>query len=104
TMGDRIKERRKTLKINQQDLSEKTGLAQSQISRYETDDNEPTGEILLLLAEALDTTTDWLLGRSNAVKKNSSLDEEERELIELLGSTDGQMGHRIINAIKAFLE
>src|SRR5689334_22087945 len=90
-VGERIRERRKNQLMNQQDLSERTGLTQSQISRYENGDNEPTGEALIALADTLDTTTDWLLGRSNTlgnVKNETGLDEDERQLIALLRATD----------------
>lgn len=106
-VGERIRERRKNQQMNQQDLSERTGLTQSQISRYENGDNEPTGDALVALADALNTTTDWLLGRPNMlgdVQNELSLGEDERQLIELLRATDRQMRHRIIKAIKALLE
>ncbi len=103
----RIKERRKTLNISQLELSERTGISQSQISRYENGDNDPTGEALVALAEVLNTTTDWLLGRSDnvlPVEQQTGLTEEEHELIKLLRATDRQMRYRIMKAIKALLE
>jgi transcriptional regulator with XRE-family HTH domain len=105
--ADRIKERRKALHINQLELSERTGISQGQISRYERGDNDPTGEALVALADVLNTTTDWLLGRSGNVSpvgQETGLTEEENELIKLLRVTDRQMRHRIMKAVKAVLE
>ena len=106
-VGERIRERRKNQLMNQQDLSAQTGLTQSQISRYENGDNEPTGEALVALADVLNTTTDWLLGRSDnilSVEQEAGLTEEENELIKLLRATDRQMRHRIMKVVKALLE
>jgi transcriptional regulator with XRE-family HTH domain len=103
----RIRERRKALNINQIELSERTQISQGQISRYERGDNDPTGEALVALADVLNTTTDWLLGRSEhvlPVEQQTGLTEEENEVIKLLRATDRQMRHRVIKAIKALLE
>lgn len=105
--ASRIKERRKVLHINQVELSERTDISQSQISRYENGDNDPTGEALVALADVLNTTTDWLLGRSDnglAAEQQPGFSEEELELIKLLRATDRQMRHRVMKAIKALLE
>jgi transcriptional regulator with XRE-family HTH domain len=107
TIGERIKERRKSQQMNQHDLSQRTGISQAQISRYENGENEPTGDALIALADTLDITTDWLLGRSDAlvtVREQSGLDQDERQLIELLRTTDRQMRHKVIKAIRALLE
>lgn len=61
----RIQERRKALSLSQEDLAEVIGTNQKQISKYETGKNDPTGDVLIALADALDTTVDYLLGRTN---------------------------------------
>lgn len=61
-LAERIKKRRKELRLNQGDLGELLGTNQTQVSRYETGENDPTAVVLLALAKALETTPNWLLG------------------------------------------
>jgi transcriptional regulator with XRE-family HTH domain len=63
TLGDRIREARKALKLNQVDLAARLGTTQGVVSMWETGARKPTIKGLAALATALDVTTDWLLGR-----------------------------------------
>jgi len=63
TLGDRIREARKALKLNQVDLAARLGTTQGVVSMWETGARKPTINGLAALATALDVTTDWLLGR-----------------------------------------
>jgi len=79
--SNRIAIRRAALKLTQNDLAELSGLSQPQISRYEAGINEPTGQALVVLAKALQTSIDWLLGTTDdpAVGlDNSTLSEKEK--------------------------
>lgn len=49
--------------ISQRELAEKIGGSLNDISRYETGRMKPTLEKLCLIANALNVTTDYLLGR-----------------------------------------
>lgn len=64
-LGDRIKYLREKLNWTQPQLSEKTNLSTVQLSRYETNDRKPDPEALHKLADALDTSADYLLGRTD---------------------------------------
>ena len=66
TIGERIKDLRTGHKLTQTDLSKLVGLSYIQVGRYETGKSRPSSEILQKLAEALDTTTDFLMnGNTN---------------------------------------
>ncbi|MEK5239054.1 helix-turn-helix transcriptional regulator [Paenibacillus sp. FSL L8-0470] len=65
TLGDRIKYLREKKNIIQKDLAASSGLTVVQLSRYETNDRKPDPESLRRLADALDTSGDYLLGRTN---------------------------------------
>lgn len=65
TLGDRIKHLREKKEITQKDLAQKTGLTIVQLSRYETNDRKPDPDSLKKIADSLDTSTDYLLGRIN---------------------------------------
>ena len=58
----RLAEIRATRGITQQELSEKSGVAQDRISLYETGKAKPFPDNLKKLACALNCTTDELLG------------------------------------------
>ncbi len=62
SIGSRIKKLRIDMKISQNDLLQKTGLAQNVLSRIENDKTIPNTETLKKLAKALYVTTDYLLG------------------------------------------
>lgn len=64
-LGDRIKYLREKLDWTQQQLSDKTGLTKVQLSRYETNDRKPDPDALKRIADALDTSGDYLLGRTD---------------------------------------
>ena len=58
-----IKRFRLKMGYSQDSLSEITEIPQSAISKYEKGLTEPKGAMLIALADALNTTTDALLGR-----------------------------------------
>lgn len=64
-LGDRIKGLREKRKFTQKDLSDKTGLSVVQISRYENNERKPDPEALNFLVDALETSGDYMLGRTN---------------------------------------
>ena len=60
---DRIKERRKLLGISQSELAKKVGVTGRTVQNYELGTRNPQSiEIAQKLAEALDTTVEYLLG------------------------------------------
>ncbi|GGG13447.1 helix-turn-helix domain-containing protein [Paenibacillus aceti] len=64
TLGDRIKYLRELKQLTQKDLAAKAGLTVVQLSRYETNDRKPDPESLRQIVDALDTSGDYLLGRT----------------------------------------
>src|SRR5579862_891839 len=64
--SDRLKQRRRALRLSQEQLAELTGVNQPQVSRWELGENDITGFTLTALAQALGTTSDWLLGLSDS--------------------------------------
>ncbi len=61
----RIKELRIDKKLSQTQLAAKVGCSPSMISRWETADCEPTATAILKLSEALECSTDYLLGKTD---------------------------------------
>jgi len=63
----RIKELRKKLGISQSELAEKISVSHFAISRYERDESSPDPETISKLADFFGVTTDYLLGRTDAL-------------------------------------
>jgi transcriptional regulator with XRE-family HTH domain len=63
--SQRLKAARETRKLSQGDLAEKSGLQPSAISHFETGSRSPSFDNLKRLADALEVTTDYLIGRED---------------------------------------
>lgn len=74
TTGQKILMLREEKNYKQSDLAQIVGITEASLSRYENDKRMPTGEILKKLAQALDTSIDFLLNNSSI---NNSLTEKE---------------------------
>jgi len=65
-VGRRIKELREQLGLTQEELAEKASISRSALANYESGVREPKGIILVRLAEALETSADYILtGKTN---------------------------------------
>lgn len=60
SFGEALSTARRALGISQSEMSERTGIAQAALSRYENDLREPSGEILDALAGELGLTPEFL--------------------------------------------
>lgn len=87
-IGERIAQRRTDLNISQEALAELVGSTQRQVSKYENGINKPTSEVLSKMADALQTSADWLLGRTEIIERSmrgqGDLSEEEIEILRLI--------------------
>ena len=81
--------------MKQKELAAKIGVSEVTISRYINEDRVPQLEILVRMAEVLDTTTDYLLNRAISPispesspdispAKNLKLTDEEAGLIQFI--------------------
>jgi transcriptional regulator with XRE-family HTH domain len=59
----RLRAARELRKLSQSDLADRSGLQPSAVSHFETGRRSPSFENLKALSEALQVTTDFLLGR-----------------------------------------
>ena len=64
----RIREMREDHDLTQKNLAEKLGMKQPQYYRYEQGFRDIPTDILIQLADLYETTTDYLLGRTNNPK------------------------------------
>ena len=80
-IGNRIAEIRKARGLNQDELAELATLSRISIARYETGKIEPGAQALGRIAQALDVSTDVLLGRTEEPDESKN---ERFEISELL--------------------
>ena len=65
SFGVRLRQARTEKNLTQAELAKMLSLGESTISFYEANKREPDYETLQKLADLLDVSLDWLLGRSN---------------------------------------
>lgn len=63
TLGQHITKLRKQLKLSQSDLGKKIGTSGDIIGRYERDEVKPSIEVASKIADILDVSLDFLLGK-----------------------------------------
>ncbi|WP_273706976.1 helix-turn-helix domain-containing protein [Leuconostoc mesenteroides] len=84
--ANRIKELRKQKKLTQSELAKKINASRMAIANYETDRNNPSYAMLSLIADALDTTVDYLQGKTGSPLKtphNGSDDGDDKKHVDL---------------------
>lgn len=59
----RLKARREEMGLTQEELANKLGCKQQTVAAWETGMNKPNTDALTILADALDCSADYLLGR-----------------------------------------
>ena len=80
--SERLKELRKKRGYTQSELAKYMNMRQGSYTKWETGMTEPRIESLIKLADILDTTTDFLLGKTNIDFGNDSkVYEEYKELL-----------------------
>ena len=62
---ERLKQERKALKLTQRDFAQKLGITQPSYIRYENGTSQPTLETLVTIADVLEVSIDYLLGRND---------------------------------------
>lgn len=88
TLGGRIILLRERAEITQVKLSYLIGVTKSTMSKYENDKSLPNAGLLGKIADALDTTADYLIGRTSDSSPRDKgkdwvqLSESERSLLE----------------------
>lgn len=113
-IGQRIKERRKELKMSADELGAKLGKNRSTIFRYENGDIENLPlDILEPIAQALQTTPEYLMGWKDVQKNNDDIsdiivkmrtDEEFLSVTKILYQLDNDKLSGVKQMLSAFLK
>lgn len=85
TIAQRISRARRHLNINQKELAQKANITEASLSRYENGIREPKSAVLTRLAEALEVSTDYLLGLSeDRTYENSDISNKSEKDIKVI--------------------
>ena len=108
-VGERIKLRRKELKISADTLAERVGVSRSTIFRYERGDIEKVGpEVLKKISETLNISPADLMGWQNETEQTAEAGYSEtalRKLAESAKTFDGKpLTESDIQAIQNIIE
>lgn len=99
-IGQRIKNRRKELKITQTQIQQETSISSGNLSCIENGKYLPSAIALLELSKILDCSIDWILTGESSISENQTIletreetllngfrmlpEDEQKELIEIL--------------------
>ncbi len=106
TIGDRIKNRRKFLKMSADELGKRLGKDRSTIYRYEKGDIENLPlDILEPIAVALETTPQYLMGwdEKTAPESGSGLSEAKKQLLDLAENCTEEDAERLLQVFELIL-
>lgn len=100
SVNERIKQLRTENGLTQAELAEKVSLTYIQIGRYEKGKSTPSADVLKKLANALNTTTDYLMnGKSEQVEAQLT----DKELIKQFQEVQ-KLNPEEKNLVKTFLD
>lgn len=91
TCGQKIREYRKKLGYTQSDLANKVGMKTGTISKYEKDEIIVPSNTLCKIANVLDVSTDYLLGRTdipNTINESIPIAASAKDKIDLSDVSD----------------
>ena len=89
TLGDRIKDLRKSNNLTQAELGKILGVGKTTVSMYETNNSTPNDDIKLKMCEYFNVSLDYLVGKSNIKQSaDSIIDSNPKENTVALHTDD----------------
>lgn len=110
TIGLKLKELRKSLNRNQEEVARAIGISRARYSHYENDRVEPDIELIKKIATYYDVTTDYLLGiepyvpEDNPDKNEVKLTPYQQEVLDFFNSREDLFFHDHPGDIRQALE
>ena len=84
-LGERIKEIRTARRLSQVELAKMLGVTKQSVSNWENENIQPSIEMLVKIADALNVTTDYLLSRDDrCYLEVSGLSNDELQHIQFI--------------------
>lgn len=94
----RLRAARELRDLSQEGLAKRTGLQPSAISHFETGSRKPSFDNLRRLADALNVTTDYLLGRVTDTEALAGADKLYRDL-DSLTAADREFAEMVLKSL-----
>ena len=101
TFADRIQQARKLKGISRDDLAIKIGTSAPIVGRYERGDMMPSIEIATKIADALDVSLDFLVGKSSLIVKDTKMLQRLEDISKLPEVDKNNIIYTLDNLIKA---
>ena len=96
SFSKRLQERRDVLDLSQEELAKKAKLQATAISHFETGGRKPSFENLRNLADALETTVDYLMGRSDTQDAALAAGDQLYRDYEKLSASDREVAREMM--------
>jgi transcriptional regulator with XRE-family HTH domain len=96
---DRLRAAREMRALSQLELAERARLQQAAVSHYEAGARRPGLRNLRRLSEALEVTTDYLVGRSDSHAPHPSTDEPLFQDFERLTIADRELARQLVGQL-----
>ena len=95
----RLQERRNALDLSQEGLAKKAKLQSTAISHFETGGRKPSFDNLRNLADALETTVDYLMGRTDSHGVVSAAGDQLYRDYEKLSNRDRETAREMMASL-----
>lgn len=104
---ERLVNIRKSLNITKAEASRRIGLSKIGYNRYESGERSPSGQMIKVIAESLNTSVDYLVGETDCPEVSTvQLDrQQDTDLFDLVinyKNSDEAMKRRVLAYAKAF--
>lgn len=106
TIGDRIRNRRELLGLSQEDLARMIGYtSRSSINKIETGAQQLRQSKIKAIADALDTTVNYILGIDNkADKQKDYLDKYMEQIKDIISEMDDTQKENALKLCQIYLQ
>ncbi len=106
TIGDRIRNRRELLGLSQEDLARRIGYtSRSSINKIETGAQQLRQSKIKAIADALDTTVNYILGIDNkADKQKDYLDKYMEQIKDIISEMDDTQKENALKLCQIYLQ
>jgi len=102
--GQHLAELREAAGLTQQQLADKLGLPQSNITFWERSEKPPRGEVLSKLAHAVGVSVDVLLGVTPPKPKRQAAKGRLQQVFESAGKLPRRQQEKIVEVVEAMVE
>lgn len=102
--SSRIKDLRKEMNYSQQELGDAIGVTKVSICGYENGTRTPSLDTFVMLAELFETSTDYLLGRTD--EKNNekvALSKEDYQIVKELKNSNSSLYTKLLKDPKRYV-